>query len=140
MFVRVAVYWFIYLVTLWNLLFVWRLIAEGPGNLLEQYWRFLQDFYPPLVAFMGMLYAAIGGKSIDALQIGENLVFVPLFAVATYRVGAIAFRRGPDLRSSGLSFPHGYSACNRGICGWRPLMPHRTRRPIRTPSARRPST
>jgi 4-amino-4-deoxy-L-arabinose transferase-like glycosyltransferase len=50
-------------------------------------------FYPPLVAFMGMLYAAIGGKSIDALQIGENLVFVPLFAVATYRVGTIAFNR-----------------------------------------------
>src|SRR3954469_5516260 len=32
------------------------------------------SFYPPLVAFVGMLIAAVVGKSIDALQIGQNLV------------------------------------------------------------------
>ncbi|HBI42517.1 MAG TPA: hypothetical protein DDY78_06615, partial [Planctomycetales bacterium] len=49
MLMRIGVYWLIYLVTLWNLLFAWRLLQEGPGNILEQYGRFLQDYYPPLI-------------------------------------------------------------------------------------------
>jgi methyl-accepting chemotaxis protein len=70
MFIRVAVYWLIYLVTLWNFLFVWRLIEEGPGNLLEQYWRFLQDYYPPLVLFVILLPVAAW----DAVKFSHRLV------------------------------------------------------------------
>ncbi len=55
MLIRIGVYWLIYLVTLWNLLFVWRLLQEGPGNILDQYGRFLQDYYPPLLLLIALL-------------------------------------------------------------------------------------
>lgn len=74
----------------------------------ELYWfRFetgAGPFYPPLVAVVGMLVAEVGGKSIDALQIGQNLVFVPLFAVAAYRVGTIAFNRLAGLLAVAFAF------------------------------------
>ncbi len=54
-FLRIGLYWLLYIVALWNLLFVWRMLVEGPGNLLEQYGRFLHDFYPPLVLFVAFL-------------------------------------------------------------------------------------
>ena len=31
LFVRVGVYWLIYSITLFNFLFIWRLLQEGPG-------------------------------------------------------------------------------------------------------------
>jgi hypothetical protein len=49
--------------------------------------------YPPFVFQVGMLAALVTGKSVDSLVIGQNLVFVPLLAVAIYRVGSIAFNR-----------------------------------------------
>ena len=49
LFFRMGVYWLIYQVSLWNLVFVWRLLQEGPGNLVEQYTRFCLDFAPVLV-------------------------------------------------------------------------------------------
>jgi len=55
MLIRIGVYWLIYLVTLWNFLFAWRLLQEGPGNVLEQYGRFIQDYYPPLILFLLLL-------------------------------------------------------------------------------------
>jgi methyl-accepting chemotaxis protein len=55
LFLRVSLYWLIYQITLWNLVFVWRLLREGPGNPLEQYWRFLVDFAPAIIACLALL-------------------------------------------------------------------------------------
>ena len=68
--VRVGCYWLIYLVALWNLLFVWRMLVEGPGNLLEQYGRFLRDYYPPLVLFIVLLPVAAW----DAVKFAHRVV------------------------------------------------------------------
>ena len=48
--IRIGLYWLIFLVTLMNLLFVWRLLTEGPGNPLEQYGQFLVDYARPWCA------------------------------------------------------------------------------------------
>lgn len=45
-------YWFIYQVTLFNFLFCWRLLSEGSGNLLEQYGRFIVDYWPIFICFL----------------------------------------------------------------------------------------
>jgi methyl-accepting chemotaxis protein len=55
LFVRMGWYWLIYQVSLWNLVFVWRLLQEGPGNLLEQYGRFWLDNAPALVGCLALL-------------------------------------------------------------------------------------
>lgn len=52
LFIRFAVYWLLYQVSLWNFLFVWRLLKEGRGDLLEQYGRFFGEFYPLLLCFL----------------------------------------------------------------------------------------
>jgi len=70
MLIRIGVYWLIYLVTLWNLLFAWRLLQEGPGNILEQYGRFLQDYYPPLILLLVLLPIAAR----DAVKFAHRLV------------------------------------------------------------------
>ena len=70
MLLRIGVYWLIYLVSLWNLLFVWRLVVEGPGNLIEQYGRFLQDYYPPLILFIALLPVAAW----DAVKFAHRMV------------------------------------------------------------------
>jgi methyl-accepting chemotaxis protein len=70
MLIRIGVYWLIYLVTLWNFLFVWRLLQEGPGNILDQYGRFLQDYYPPLILFVALLPVAAW----DAVKFAHRLV------------------------------------------------------------------
>jgi methyl-accepting chemotaxis protein len=70
MLIRIGCYWLLYLLALWNLLFVWRLLVEGPGNLLDQYWRFLQDYYPPLILFFALLPVAAW----DALKLAHRLV------------------------------------------------------------------
>lgn len=46
---RIGLYWLLFFITLMNLLFVWRLLNEGPGDLLEQYVRFLADTAPALI-------------------------------------------------------------------------------------------
>ncbi len=48
---RMAAYWAIYQLTLWNFLFSWRLLEEGPGNLADQLGRFLRESYPMLICF-----------------------------------------------------------------------------------------
>jgi hypothetical protein len=50
LFVRMGIYWLVYQVSLWNLVFIWRLLQEGPGNPIHQYGHFLADFAPALVA------------------------------------------------------------------------------------------
>jgi len=49
LFIRLGLYWFISQLTLWNLVFIWRLIQEGPGNPVEQYVQFLEVFAPAIV-------------------------------------------------------------------------------------------
>ncbi len=51
LFIRIGVYWFVYQAAMWNFLFVWRLLKEGPGDPLEQYARFVGEFYPALICF-----------------------------------------------------------------------------------------
>lgn len=55
LFVRMGFYWIVYQVGLWNLVFTWRLLQEGPGNLVEQYGRFCADFYPAFLACLVLL-------------------------------------------------------------------------------------
>jgi hypothetical protein len=55
LFLRMGGYWLIYQVTLWNLVFVWRLLQEGPGNLLDQYGRFCLDYAPALLGCLVLL-------------------------------------------------------------------------------------
>jgi hypothetical protein len=55
LFVRVGIYWVVYQVSLWNLVFVWRLLHEGPGNLLEQYVRCCMDYSPVLLGCLLLL-------------------------------------------------------------------------------------
>ncbi len=50
--IRMVVYWFVYQLTLWNLLFCWYMLRDGPGNLLEQYGRFTAEYYPILLSFV----------------------------------------------------------------------------------------
>jgi hypothetical protein len=70
MLLRIGCYWLIYLVVIWNLLFVWRLLVEGPGNLLDQYWRFLQDYSAPLILFLALMPLAAW----DAVKFSHRLV------------------------------------------------------------------
>ena len=51
LFIRIALYWLIYQVAVWNFLFVWRVLQEGPGNPLEQYWNFFLEYAPTLIIF-----------------------------------------------------------------------------------------
>jgi len=51
LFIRIGVYWLIYQVALLNFLFVWRLLKEGAGDPLDQYVRFIQEFFPALICF-----------------------------------------------------------------------------------------
>jgi hypothetical protein len=55
LFLRMGWYWLIYQVSLWNLVFVWRLLQEGRGNLLEQYGRFCLDYAPALLGCVLLL-------------------------------------------------------------------------------------
>ncbi len=48
---RVVAYWLIAVVSVWNFLFVWRLVEEGKGNPLEQFLRFFGELYPLLICF-----------------------------------------------------------------------------------------
>lgn len=55
LFLRMGSYWLIYQLCLWNLVFVWRVLHEGPGNFLEQYGRFCMDYAPALVGCVLLL-------------------------------------------------------------------------------------
>ena len=70
LFMRITVYWVIYIVTLMNLLFVWRLLVEGPGNPLEQYYRFLVEYAPALV-MVALLLPAVAW---DSIKFSHSLV------------------------------------------------------------------
>lgn len=70
LFTRVAVYWLIYTFTLFNLLFVWKLIQEGQGNLWDQFVRTLVDNVPLFMSF-AVVVPWIG---LDAVRFSNRLV------------------------------------------------------------------
>jgi 4-amino-4-deoxy-L-arabinose transferase-like glycosyltransferase len=47
--------------------------------------------YPPLAALVGALATFVGGVSVAAPIVGENLVFVPLLVLGVYRTGRLLF-------------------------------------------------
>jgi hypothetical protein len=70
LFYRIGVYLAIYLVCLVNLLFVWRLLSEGPGNPIEQYVRVVIDYAPALL-FLILLLPFL---AYDAVRFSHRLV------------------------------------------------------------------
>lgn len=68
--IRIGLYCLIFLVTLMNLLFVWRLLADGPGNPLEQYRQFLVD-YAPMLACLAVLVPIMAW---DAVKFSHRLL------------------------------------------------------------------
>jgi hypothetical protein len=100
MFIRVCLYGLICLVTLWNLLFVVRLLQEGPGDLLDQYVRFVKDYYVPLLLFLLLLPFAAW----DAVKFCHKIVGPLVRVRATLQqmaagepVSLIRFREGDYL-------------------------------------------
>lgn len=49
--VRMVAYLFIYQLTLYNLLFCWRLTEHGGGTLSQQFGLFFQEFWPTAICF-----------------------------------------------------------------------------------------
>jgi methyl-accepting chemotaxis protein len=70
LFTRLCAYLAIYLFCLVNLLFVWRLIGEGPGNPLAQYAGVLVDYAPALIILAVMLPFL----AYDAIRFSHRLV------------------------------------------------------------------
>lgn len=70
LFWRILAYLVIYFITLGNLLFIWRLISDGPGNPLEQYFNSFLDYAPPLL----FLVALLPILAWDALRFTHRLV------------------------------------------------------------------
>lgn len=52
-----------------------------------------ESVYAPLVPFVGSLAIFLGGRTVAASVVAENLVFVPLLALGTYHVGRMAYGR-----------------------------------------------
>jgi hypothetical protein len=50
LFVRLGLYWLTSQLCLLTLVFLWRFVQEGPGQTLEQYGSYLQDFAPAIFA------------------------------------------------------------------------------------------
>jgi hypothetical protein len=49
---RFVMYWVIYQFTLWNIMFFWQVLAEGKGNVVDQYGRFVAAQYPMLLCLV----------------------------------------------------------------------------------------
>ena len=54
---RMVMYWGIYQLTLFNVMFCWRLLSEGNGNIVHEYALFIQEFYPMLLCFLVLVPA-----------------------------------------------------------------------------------
>jgi hypothetical protein len=74
LFYRVTLYWLVFTFTVFNLLFAWRLLKEGPGDLWQQFVITVYENIPLLVCF-AILAPWIG---LDAVRFANRLVG-PLF-------------------------------------------------------------
>jgi hypothetical protein len=70
LFVRIGVYLTVYVVGLCNLLFIWRLLEEGPGNPLEQYVSVMVDNASSLICLAVLLPVV----AYDAIHFSHRLV------------------------------------------------------------------
>jgi hypothetical protein len=70
LFYRVTLYWSVFTFTVFNLLFAWRLLVEGPGDLWQQFVATVYDNIPLLVSFI-ILAPWIG---LDAVRFANRLV------------------------------------------------------------------
>jgi 4-amino-4-deoxy-L-arabinose transferase-like glycosyltransferase len=67
-------------------LLYWEFVREGD---LPRAFE-LSTYYPPGIRLFGALALALGGKSVAAPIVAQNLVFVPLLALACFQVGKLA--------------------------------------------------
>jgi len=74
LFYRVAFYWLIYTVTLFNLLFAWRLVKHGSDDLWQQFVATIYDNIPLFITFV----IAAPWIALDAVRFANRLVG-PLF-------------------------------------------------------------
>jgi nitrogen fixation/metabolism regulation signal transduction histidine kinase len=70
LFFRVAWYWLIYTVTLFNLLFAWRLVEHGSDDLWRQFVTTIYDNIPLFVTFL----IAAPWIALDAARFANRLV------------------------------------------------------------------
>lgn len=68
--IRIALYLVIYLVCLGNLLFIWKLLEEGPGNPFEQFLSIYIEYAPALI-FLVVLLPVMAW---DAIRFSHRLV------------------------------------------------------------------
>lgn len=61
--------------------------------------------YPPLTYVVGAIATLVGGVSIPAAVLGQNLVYVPLLALGCYRTGRLAF--GPRAGAAAVAMALG---------------------------------
>lgn len=67
---RISVYLGVYLIGLANLLYIWRLLRDGPGNPLQQYLATLVD-YAPALASLAVLMVVM---AYDTIRFSHRLV------------------------------------------------------------------
>jgi len=67
---RTFFYWLFYTLSLWNLLFIWWLLREGPGDPIQQYVDFFLHSYPALV----VCAAVFPVLAFDAITFSHKLV------------------------------------------------------------------
>src|SRR5262245_60444381 len=70
LFYRVAWYWLIYTITLFNLLFAWRLLKHGSEDLWHQFVTTIDDNIPLFVGFV----IAAPWIALDAVRFANRLV------------------------------------------------------------------
>jgi hypothetical protein len=70
LFYRVTLYWIIFTFTLFNLLFAWRLLGEGPGDLWQQFVATVYDNIPLLVCSL----VVVPWIGLDAVRFANRLV------------------------------------------------------------------
>jgi hypothetical protein len=70
LFIRIGLYLFGFLVGHANLLFIWRLLQEGPGNPLQQYWDNLVAYGPTFLCLIILMPI----MAWDAIRFSHRLV------------------------------------------------------------------
>ena len=70
LFIRIGVYLLIYLFCLGNLLFIWRLLDEGPGNPVQQYLSVMVENAPALICLVLLMPV----MAYDAICFSHRLV------------------------------------------------------------------
>ena len=98
--IRMLAYWFIYQLTLWNIMFCWYMFRNGPGNLLEEYGKFTAEYYPILLSFVVLVPPIIWDAVKFCHRVGGPIYRVRM-TMLEYADGApmhtIQFRKGDEL-------------------------------------------